>query len=179
MCSWGPPKDSILCGTAPINVHYMCIIPVKFTDYSRIMLHAFTDRLSRKLCRHIRRIPSHLGQHRTCQKVQCRFYWSRWTEYVQEWCLRCPECAKTKSSTAHAPLNFSQVGYPMEKVALEIFGPLPQTSEGNWYMLVITDYFTRWVEAFPMPNQEAPTIAKVLVREWICRYGGSGQELRV
>ena len=36
---------------------------------------------------------------------------------------------------------------------------------------MITDYFTCWVEAFPMPNQEAPTVAKVLVEEWICRYG--------
>ena len=112
----------------------------------------------------------HLDQHNTRPNVRCRFYWPRWTD-VQEWCLRCPECAKTESSTACAHLNPSQVGYPTEMVALDIFRPLPQTSQGNWYILVITDYFTRRVEAFPMPSQEAPTIAKVLVKEWICRYG--------
>ena len=102
----------------------------------------------------------HLGQHKTPQKVQCHFYWPQWTGDVQEWCLRCPECVKTKlpTSTARAPLNSSQVGYPMERVALDIFGPLPQTRQGNHYILVITDYFTHWVEAFPMPNQEAPTV---------------------
>ena len=33
------------------------------------------------------------------------------------------------------------------------------------------DYFTRWVEAFPIRNQEAETVAKVLVEQVFCRYG--------
>ena len=37
--------------------------------------------------------------------------------------------------------------------------------------MVVTDYFTRWVEAYSLPNQEAPTVAKVLVNEWISHYG--------
>ena len=37
--------------------------------------------------------------------------------------------------------------------------------------MVVTDYFTRWVEAYSLPNQEAATVARVLVNEWICRYG--------
>ena len=44
--------------TTPINVHCMCIIPVKITDYSQIMFHAFTDQLFWKLCQHIRLIPN-------------------------------------------------------------------------------------------------------------------------
>jgi len=48
-----------LHSTTPINVLYMCIIPVKIADYSRIMPHAFTDWLFQKLCQHIRLIPIH------------------------------------------------------------------------------------------------------------------------
>lgn len=33
------------------------------------------------------------------------------------------------------------------------------------------DHFTRWPEAFALPNQEARTIAKVIVEQIICRYG--------
>ena len=33
------------------------------------------------------------------------------------------------------------------------------------------DEFTKWTEAFPIPNQEAVTIAEVFVNEFICRYG--------
>ena len=59
----------------------------------------------------------------------------------------------------------------MERVAMDIFGPLPTTKRGNKYILVVSDYFTRWVEAYSLPNSEAPTVARTLVSEWICRYG--------
>jgi len=45
-------------------------------------------------------------------------------------------------------------------VAVDILGPLPETSSGNSYILVAKDYFTRWLEAWPIPNQEAKTIAE-------------------
>ena len=50
-------------------------------------------------------------------------------------------------------------------------GPLPETSRGNKYILVIADYFTKWSEAYPIPNMEAITVAKCLVNEFICRFG--------
>ena len=31
--------------------------------------------------------------------------------------------------------------------------------------MVVGDYFTRWMEAFPIPNQEAITVAKKLRRD--------------
>ena len=33
------------------------------------------------------------------------------------------------------------------------------------------DYFTKWPEAFSLPNQEAVTVADVLVKEYVCRFG--------
>ena len=42
---------------------------------------------------------------------------------------------------------------------------------GNKYILVVSDYFTKWVEAYPMPNQETVTIANVLVNAFISRFG--------
>lgn len=71
----------------------------------------------------------------------------------------------------HAPLQTSRVSRPYERVALDILGPLPETVGRNKYILVIGDYFSKWTEAFPLPNQEAHTIAKALVEEWVCRFG--------
>ena len=59
----------------------------------------------------------------------------------------------------------------MERIALDIVGPLPKTSCRNRYILVITGYITRWAEAVSLPNQEASTVAQALMKEWICRYG--------
>jgi len=61
---------------------------------------------------------------------------------------------------------------------MDILGPLPTTSAGNRYLLVI-DCFTKWVEAFPLKNIKANTIADVFVKQVISRYGDphrSGKE---
>ena len=59
----------------------------------------------------------------------------------------------------------------MERIAIDVLGPLPTTEAGNKYILIIADYFTKWVEAYPMVNQEARTIAELLVHEFISRFG--------
>ena len=58
----------------------------------------------------------------------------------------------------------------MQLVAMDILGPLPETASGNKYVLVAGDYFTRWMEAYPLPNQEATTVATKLVDELFCRF---------
>lgn len=50
-------------------------------------------------------------------------------------------------------------------------GELPRIENGNRYILVICDYFTKWVEAFAMPNMETVTIARLLVQEVLTRFG--------
>ena len=46
----------------------------------------------------------------------------------------------------------------------------PKTAKGNMYVLIIGDYFTKWVEAYPMSDMEATTIAKCLY-DYICCFG--------
>ncbi|GFV33611.1 retrovirus-related Pol polyprotein from transposon 412 [Trichonephila clavipes] len=49
--------------------------------------------------------------------------------------------------------------------------PLPRSSDGNNNILVVKDYFTKWPKAYPIPDQEASTVAEVLVQHWISRFG--------
>jgi len=51
---------------------------------------------------------------------------------------------------------------------MDVFGPFPKTS-GNRYLLVIIDYFTKWVEAFPMKNVRAKMVAEVFLGQVITR----------
>jgi hypothetical protein len=50
------------------------------------------------------------------------------------------------------------VGAPMECVALDLIGPLPLSHKGNKYILIVSDYFTKWAEGYPMPDMETTTI---------------------
>ena len=53
----------------------------------------------------------------------------------------------------------------------DIAGPFPVTDDGNRYIMVVGDYFTKWVEDYTIPNQEVTTVAKQLVHNSCCRYG--------
>ena len=63
------------------------------------------------------------------------------------------------------------VGMPMERVAIDVTGPLVRSTKGNRYLLVVMDYSLKWPEAYVLPNQEAKTVATVIVNEFICRFG--------
>ena len=56
-------------------------------------------------------------------------------------------------------------------MAIDVLGPLPTSEDDNKYLLIAADYFTKWVEGYALPNQEAVTVADVLVKEFVCRLG--------
>ncbi|XP_038063133.1 uncharacterized protein LOC119733836 [Patiria miniata] len=67
--------------------------------------------------------------------------------------------------------TLQKVGEPMDRIAMDVMGPLPRSKRGNAYVLVIGDPFTKWVEAYALSNQHTSTIARMVVEEFICRYG--------
>lgn len=73
--------------------------------------------------------------------------------------------ARPRRGQHDAPLQQYQVGAPMECVALDILGPFPVTEQGNRYVLVAMDYFTKWPEAYAVPDQSTVTTAESLVRK--------------
>lgn len=68
-------------------------------------------------------------------------------------------------------MQVDQTGYPLERVATDIMGPLPETDNGNKYILVISDYFTKWTDAYPLRNIEALIVAEVITEQFIAKWG--------
>ncbi|KRY29757.1 Retrovirus-related Pol polyprotein from transposon 17.6 [Trichinella spiralis] len=115
----------------------------------------------------------HLGVAKSLEKIRQRFYWPQQREDVEDWCRTCDACASRKApqAKARAPMQIQPVGYPFQRIGVDVLGPLEETKRGNRYLLVICDYFTMWPEAFPMPDAEAATIARHLVNGIFCRFG--------
>jgi hypothetical protein len=115
----------------------------------------------------------HLGVNRTLGKLRTQYTWYGMSADTRSWIRECDKCAvrKSPSKKSRGELQQPKVGAPMELVALDILGPLPITERGNRYVLVIGDYHTKWLEAFPLPNQEAKTVARCFVEQFACRFG--------
>ena len=99
---------------------------------------------------HSQNIGAHLGLEKTLAKFRTRFYWYGYHRDTEFFCKQCEMCAPSKPSpyTIRAPLQQDIPSFPWERIAMDIAGPLPVTDTGNRFILVMSDYFTKWPVAF-------------------------------
>ena len=125
-----------------------------------------------KLC-HSTRTAGHFGQRKTLANVKQRFLWPGMRRDVEDFVNTCDTCAQYKTDGKGPTISAQtlSIGIPTRKSfrAARLF--FPKSVNGNRYGLVVTDCFTKFVEIYPLPNQEAGTVAKVMVREFFSRYG--------
>ena len=119
----------------------------------------------------------HLGQDKTLHRLKERFYWPGHFNDVRDWCQTCATCAtrKSPSHSPRSPLGTITANYPTQIMAVDLVGPLPESDKGNCYIMVVGDYFSRWMEAIPIPNQEASTVVERLVDEVFMRFSAPEQ----
>ena len=107
----------------------------------------------------------HLGRDKTIQRIIRRFYWPTMFRDIATYIRNCPACQLTsKTGRAKAPMQpLPIMGEPFQRIAMDIVGPLPKTRRGNEYILVVTDYATRYPEAIPLRKFTTSTVAEELI----------------
>ena len=106
----------------------------------------------------------HLGTGKTIARARTRGYWVNLVQDVTQYCLNCAQCQAAKLPLpTKSPLEPIPIGQPWQMVAVDVL-EVPSSYQQNRYLLVIQDYFTKWADAIPMPDQIAERISKHLVK---------------
>ena len=85
---------------------------------------------------------------------------------------KCEQCQR-HAPTIHQPTELLRAGvahYPFMRWAMDIVGPLP-TSGQIRFILVMIDYFTKWVEAESYATIRANDVQNFVWKFIICRHG--------
>ena len=90
---------------------------------------------------------------------------------VRRYVQICDECQRRGKNKRTEPLHPIKVGQPFDRVGMDIVGPLPMTERGNKYIVVATDYLTKWPEARALPNAKASSVVPFFYEDIICRHG--------
>jgi hypothetical protein len=57
------------------------------------------------------------------------------------------------------------------RVAMDTTRPLPKTTNGNKYVFITIDHYSKWCETRPVKEHDVCIVTKFLKDEVICRYG--------
>ena len=114
----------------------------------------------------------HQGVERTTELVRPRCYWPGMLQEIKDWCQRCERCilAKAVQPKVRTSMGHLLASRPNEILAMD-FTCLEPSSDGREYVLIVTDVFSKYTQAFPTRDQQASTVAGILVTGWFYRFG--------
>ena len=119
-------------------------------------------------------IGSHFSTERMLHKIRSHFWWPNMKSSIDTHVRSCLSCAQ-HNFTRHKPHgHLSPIPPPpgpFELIGMDYCGPFQMTPRENRYVLVITDYYSRYVTAVPLPNCTAEITALTLYNEFFCKFG--------
>jgi len=111
---------------------------------------------------------THSGIRATIKFISETYTWPTMKTDCTMWVQFCVPCQQTKvrpytkSPYQHYPLTSER----LSEIHLDLIGPLPE-SEGNRYILMCVDRFTRWFTASALPRQDVQTVISAFLRDWV------------
>ena len=112
----------------------------------------------------------HLGIEKMLGLLKDRFFWLKMSEDVRQYIRTCGRCIRFKQPVEKAEMKPILCTYLMELVHIDFLTVGHPESERQINLMVITDHFTQYTQAYVTPNQTAP-VAKTLWEQFLTHYG--------
>ncbi|UYV84270.1 hypothetical protein LAZ67_X001713, partial [Cordylochernes scorpioides] len=123
---------------------------------------------------HNHMLKGHLGVARTTYRLKNKYYWPSMLKDVSEFVKTCHLCQSRKGSN-HLPSGLLQpippANYPFERIGIDFVGPLPSTKRRRKWIIVLTDYYTKYAETKAVSEATVKEVSTFLIEHIILRHG--------
>ncbi|GFU85490.1 hypothetical protein TNCV_3178121 [Trichonephila clavipes] len=147
-----------------------------FDPDGKLWLPVIPKHLRADILRHFHDAPTagHLGLAKTYDRIRKRFYWPGMYRNVVRYVMHCRECQRRKSVPQRPPGRLVPIPpaiAPFHRIGIDLLGRFPMSAHGNKWIIVCTDYSTRYAITKALPTAEVDEIAKFLLEEIVLRHG--------
>jgi hypothetical protein len=113
-----------------------------------------------------------LGVTKTLNNIQQRYYWLQARNNVDSGAASVTPVQYSHGTQTRNQRQMHQYNIRtlFERIAIDVAGPFPWSNQENRYLLIVTDYFMKWLEAYAIPKQEGSTVAEALVTNFFCHF---------
>ncbi|GJT65920.1 reverse transcriptase domain-containing protein [Tanacetum coccineum] len=105
------------------------------------------------------------------------YYWPTMHKDARALIKACQECQVHKPvlRNQREKLNPITSPWPFYKWGIDIAGPFPEGPRKVKFLIVVMDYFTKWIEAKPVATITGNQVKKFVWKNIVCRFGLSGE----
>jgi hypothetical protein len=126
---------------------------IKYDEKKKILYNFHEDPLA-----------GHFGFQETYRSISLKYYWPNMGNDIKTYINSCDVCQRQKKPQKNEPLHPIKVGLPFDRIGIDIVGPLPATLQGNKYIVVATEYLTKWPEVCALPDAKATSVVSFFMR---------------
>jgi ribonuclease HI len=117
---------------------------------------------------------SHIGSIPLLGKVfRQGLYWPKAaldaTDLVQK-CENCQKCARDQKQPSSLT-QLIQPTWPLQRWGLDLLGPLPPAQGNLRYVVVVVEYFSKWIEMKPLATITSVIVQKFFWQNIVCHFG--------
>lgn len=163
--------------TAPtFYLHNGVLVKKNFGPNKRQLLLVVPQSLREEILQasHDDPVSGHLGVTRTLHRIQEKYFWPRLTCDVRHYVKTCRDCQRRKvppTKPAGLLQPVETPARPFQQVGMDLLGPFPTSASQNKWIVVATDYLTRYAETTALPRGTAVEVAKFFIHQIVLRHG--------